>query len=71
MGHTFTSLCKLWTILQEILAVYAVHDGRPLHERVPLAFAESKFQRLLSWADALVLDMARAPQRPGHVLVFW
>lgn len=50
--------------------VYFKHDKRSLSQRVPLAFAEAKYQRLLAWTDTLAMGMARGEYSPAHVLIF-
>ena len=67
MGQTLPSLSKLSTILQDIHALYLARDAVPLMERVPLAFAESKYQRLLSWADTLPTELTLRDHSPAHV----
>lgn len=39
-------------------AVYYSSPG-PIHEHVPMAFAESKFRSLLKWADDLPPECSR------------
>jgi len=70
MGSTFTSLCKLWVIVQETLSVYFSAGDEPLQQRAFLAFAEEKYQRLLAWARDLNEAMsANVETIPGHVLI--
>jgi hypothetical protein len=57
VGQTTTSLCKLWPTLQELDHVYSLMGQIPLAQRVTLAFAESRYRKLLVWADALNLEM--------------
>ena len=66
-GQTFTSFCGFWTIVSETLYVYHQPDGR---RRPSLDFAQSKYNKLLAWADALGHPMIRAEESSGHVLVF-
>ena len=70
MGTTFTHLCKLTVIFQEVLSVYSNNDGTSRTDQVPLAFAESKYQQLLAWADTLSREMKQSDQPPTHVLYF-
>jgi hypothetical protein len=70
MGQTFPSLGRIWVILQEIDTVYTLKDMTPLVDRVPLAFAESKYKKLLSWADTLGPEMHRSDHSPSHVYFF-
>ncbi|KAM5356846.1 hypothetical protein ACJ41O_003492 [Fusarium nematophilum] len=48
-GKTFTAVCSFWPIMQEVRAVYFVQrlSFAASTARPPLAFAESKFQKLL------------------------
>jgi hypothetical protein len=71
MGATFTSLCRLWVIVQEVLVVYFDTSDEPLQKRAFLSFAEEKYQRLLTWASTLTETMsANVDTNPGHVLIF-
>jgi hypothetical protein len=70
MGTTFTSLCKLWVTVQEVLSVYFSPDSEPLQKRVFLSFAEEKYQKLLLWANSLTASMfANVETKPGHVFI--
>lgn len=70
MGHTFGAICRLWTIVQEVLALYNISSNVSLPGRVPLSFAEEKYQKLLDWADTLTRDLARNKFGLGHVYIF-
>lgn len=70
MEPTFKTMCRYWTIVQEVQAVYLARDILPLYEKVPLAFAEAKFQKLLSWTDTLGKDMSREEYSQIHVANF-
>jgi hypothetical protein len=72
MGSTFTSLCKLWVIVSEVLSVYFSSGTESLQQRAFLSFAEEKYQRLLSWANNLTTeDMSVSVEaKSGHVLIF-
>ncbi|KAI9151383.1 hypothetical protein HJFPF1_08585 [Paramyrothecium foliicola] len=69
LGHTFSAWCKLWTIAQEIQNLYHRKDDTRLQDTVPFAFAEQKFQNLLSWANSLSDDVIRQRQMFPHVSV--
>ena len=69
MGQTFTFLSKFCTIIQEIQATYFGGDKFPLAEKVSLAFAEAKYQKLLSWADTLSTEVARGNHSSAHVFI--
>ncbi|KAG5971061.1 hypothetical protein E4U55_001322 [Claviceps digitariae] len=71
MGRTFQTLCGFWTLMQEVFAVYNNRlDPRPLRERVSLAFAEAKYQKLLAWSDSVESSVSRGEHSSGHVLIF-
>ncbi|KAF9691989.1 hypothetical protein EKO04_009947 [Ascochyta lentis] len=70
VGHTFTALSKFWVIAQEILAVYNMQDDAPLVERVMPAFAESKYQKLLTWADTLSAVFRDSKDNTAHAHIF-
>ena len=70
MGQTFPTLSKLWVIIQEIESVYTLTDSTPLVDRVSLAFAESKYQKLLAWADTILPQMLRGEHNSSHTLFF-
>ncbi|KAF4456621.1 Conidial development protein fluffy [Fusarium austroafricanum] len=69
LGHSFPEWCKLWTIAQEIQALYYRKDSTPLQEVIPYAFVESKYQKLLRWADNLMRGMTRKDEKFPHVSV--
>ncbi|OLN86767.1 Nitrogen assimilation transcription factor nirA 1 [Colletotrichum chlorophyti] len=66
-GKTFTSLCGLWVILQEIGTVCRRGEDS---DDIPPAFVEKKFQQLLHWADHLGERMAPDDRNPDPVIVF-
>jgi hypothetical protein len=70
MGHTFQTFSKLWVIIQEINTLYILTDNTSLEKRVPLSFAESKYQSLLAWSDTLLPDMINGENSSVHVLFF-
>jgi hypothetical protein len=70
MGRTFQTLSKLWVIIQEIHTLYILTDNTSLENRVPLSFAESKYQSLLAWSDTLLPDMINGENSSVHVLFF-
>ncbi|KFA48276.1 hypothetical protein S40293_10140 [Stachybotrys chartarum IBT 40293] len=53
MGAVFPALCGMWLIAQEIISAYYHDHEIPVADRVPLAFAESKYRRLLAWTTRL------------------
>lgn len=67
---TFTALCGFWPIVQEIAAVRHSPKGGRLSQDISLAFAESRFQKLLDWSDTLSTEMAPREDSPNHVLLF-
>jgi hypothetical protein len=70
MGKSFTTVCEFWAIVQEVANAYLSQGGKNIMDRVPLAFAESKYQKLLHWMDTLVPDMAREVQSIPHITFF-
>ncbi|KAF5542980.1 conidial development fluffy [Fusarium mexicanum] len=70
MGSSFTKLCELFTVIQEVAVVYAIADRTPVVDRVPIAFAEAKYQKLLIWADFLGKDMVWNPNSQEHLMLF-
>ncbi|OAQ65032.1 nitrate assimilation regulatory protein nirA [Pochonia chlamydosporia 170] len=69
-GQTFPTMCRFWEIFQEIAVVYLGLHDRPLSQRVPLAFAEAKYQKLLTWADTMLEGATRGHYTPAHVSIF-
>ncbi|KAM5385606.1 hypothetical protein ACJZ2D_000805 [Fusarium nematophilum] len=68
-GKTFTAVCSFWPIMQEVRAVYFVQrlSFAASTARPPLAFAESKFQKLLRLCRLLESRrVARRIQRRPH-----
>jgi hypothetical protein len=70
MGSTFTALCSLWTIGQEVAAVYHSEGEGTLGDRISLAFAESKYNKLLGCVSNLPSKVERGDDNKSHVLVF-
>ncbi|RYC81304.1 hypothetical protein BFJ63_vAg15801 [Fusarium oxysporum f. sp. narcissi] len=70
MGSSFTKLCEFFTAIQEVAVVYSIADGTPIVDRVPIAFAEAKYQKILAWADSLGRDMAWDQNSQEHVMLF-
>jgi hypothetical protein len=70
MGQTFSTFCQFWTLAQEMAVLYLGQDERTLAERVPLAFAESKYQKLLAWTNTVAESMALNDHSPAHVMIF-
>jgi hypothetical protein len=67
MSQTFSSVCKLWVIYQEVAAISYNLDtaaGGEEHFRA----AESKYQELLRWTNSLPADMARKPSCPAYII---
>ncbi|KAI9158884.1 Acetyl-coenzyme A transferase nodX [Paramyrothecium foliicola] len=70
VGQTTTNLCRLWPIVQELDHVYSLKRPVPLAQRIPLAFAEAKYQKLLAWADEFHSSMHRDERSVSHVYFF-
>ncbi|RYC91286.1 hypothetical protein BFJ63_vAg5874 [Fusarium oxysporum f. sp. narcissi] len=68
-GNTFSSACRLWMIAQEVLGVYNFAKAL-ISERVPLSFAELKYQKLLVWVDGLDDGMKRVEDCPYESIIF-
>ncbi|KAF5565741.1 cercosporin resistance protein [Fusarium phyllophilum] len=68
-GSTFSSACRLWMIAQEVLGVYNFAKA-PISERVPLSFAEAKYQKLLVWVGGLDEGMKKVEDCPYEVIIF-
>jgi hypothetical protein len=70
MGPSFPQLCKLTSLISEMLhAYYDSGDGVAPTERAPFDFAQHLYYRLLGWADALPVSMARSDDMPHHVAI--
>jgi len=65
-GVSFPSFCRFWCIAHDMAAVYYSSSG-PIHEHVPLAFAETTFRRLLKWANDLPPECRRQTPMPHNV----
>ncbi|SCV35422.1 uncharacterized protein FFFS_04730 [Fusarium fujikuroi] len=70
MGLSFTRLCQFFTMIQEVAVVYSIADATPIVDRVPIAFAEAKYQKVLAWADSLGKDMIWDQNSQEHVMLF-
>jgi hypothetical protein len=66
---TFAAFCELCAIGQEIAAVYYKCSEGPVATRVPMAFAESRYRKLLAWAESLPFDLVRNEYSKPDVLV--
>ena len=64
--RTFSTFCSFWTIVSEVLFIYRNTEAPQANS---LAFAESKFYKLLSWAENLHVSMVRGEHNPAHVVV--
>lgn len=69
MGRTFPVICNLWTIAQEVAAVYFSDRREPIYKRVPVAYVEAKYRSLLACMDTLDEDMIRGDHNPAHVVM--
>ena len=70
MGGTFTALCSLWTIAQEVVAMYLSEGEGLLGDRISLAFAESIYNKLLACVSKLPSDVERGDHSNSHTTVF-
>ncbi|KAK7935942.1 conidial development fluffy [Apiospora marii] len=71
MGQTFSALSRFCILTQEMYLVYYCNDGDPDGSPPSLAFAESKFQALLSWADTLPEELACGDDSPAHTYLLF
>lgn len=70
MGHSFTELCRLAPLINEMLhEYYDSGDGVAPTNRASFAFAQSLYARMLDWADALPVAMARGDDMPHHAAI--
>jgi hypothetical protein len=65
----FPNACRLWVIAQEVQGVYSF-GKTPVAERLPLAFAEGKYQKLLVWTGILEDHMKRIDGCSHEVMIF-
>ncbi|CAG7558172.1 unnamed protein product [Fusarium equiseti] len=68
LGNMFPNACRLWVIAQEVQGVYRF-GKTPVAERVPLAFAEGKYQKLLVWTGILKDHMKRIDGCSHEVMI--
>lgn len=70
MEGIFTTLCELWVMVQTIDVVYYLKSPPHAINRVSLASAESKYRKLLAWADTIPQQMLRGEHMSSHALLF-
>ncbi len=72
MGGTCSALCRLWMIAQEVVAVYTAppSNKKPICQRVPIAFAEVKYRKLLACMDSLHPDLTGGTKNSAHLALF-
>ncbi|KAK2004234.1 hypothetical protein LX36DRAFT_596341 [Colletotrichum falcatum] len=68
-GSLFRESCKLSLILHDMSRVMYGPFENPHLDAVPSAFVEETCQRLLVWADALPLELARGGDCTHHTLI--
>jgi hypothetical protein len=68
-GQIFPRLTALILIMHQVSLMYDADSDKQLSERIPLAFAEAKYRKLLAWADGLEDEMALGEYTPRHVLI--
>lgn len=67
MGRSFTDLCGLVPLINEMLhEYYDSGDGVASMIRASFSFAQRLYGRLLGWADGLPVCMARGDDMPHH-----
>lgn len=64
MGETFTSMCKFWLIILDMDWLYYSSDSS-----LSLSDAESIYQRMLAWADALPGELRRSTETTHHATI--
>lgn len=70
VGQSFTELCRLTPLINEMLhEYYGSGDGVAPTRRASFAFAQSLYGRMLDWADALPAAMARGDDMPHHAAI--
>lgn len=70
MGQSFTELCRLTPLINEMLhEYYDSGDGVAPTKRASFSFAQLLYGRMLEWADALPVSMARGDDMPHHAAI--
>ncbi|KAK2596580.1 hypothetical protein N8I77_013462 [Diaporthe amygdali] len=70
MGQSFTELCRLTPLISEMLHnYYDSGDGVAPTNRASFSFARGLYSRMLEWADALPVSMARGDGMPHHAAI--
>ncbi|KAH8754767.1 hypothetical protein F5883DRAFT_431032, partial [Diaporthe sp. PMI_573] len=70
MGQSFTELCRLTPLINEMLREYHDSgDGIAPTKRASFSFAQGLYSRMLGWADDLPVSMARGIDMPHHAAV--
>jgi hypothetical protein len=67
MGDTFMALSGFWVIMSEIFHLYR---GPKAPRYITLAFALSKYEKLLRWTGKLPESMVRGKDTLAHVFIF-
>lgn len=70
MGQSFTELCRLTPLINEMLHEYHDSgDGIASTKRASFSFAQGLYARMLSWADDLPVSMARGDDMLHHASI--
>ena len=70
MGQSFTELCMLTPLINEMLhEYYDSGDGVAPTSRASFTFAQGLYGRMLDWADSLPVSMARGDGVPHHAAI--
>ncbi|KAJ0108827.1 c6 transcription factor [Diaporthe amygdali] len=70
MGQSFTELCRLTPLINEMLHdYYDSGDGVAPTNRASFSFAQGLYRRMLEWADSLPVTMARGDGMPHHAAI--
>ncbi|OAQ60930.1 hypothetical protein VFPPC_01969 [Pochonia chlamydosporia 170] len=65
-GPTFPALCELWSIASQWILEYYKDGGSEIVSRISQEYAESMYQKLLSWSDKLPNEIARGDESTDH-----
>lgn len=70
MGSTFTNMCDFYSIVHDIVWNYYDCDFTIAPaSRAKIDFAQESYFKLLRWADALPLELARAESNAHHIVI--
>ncbi|KAI9150887.1 Serine/threonine-protein kinase Nek1 [Paramyrothecium foliicola] len=70
VGQTFTHMCKLWILSQDIRDVYTLEGLVSRKQWQSLGAAEISYQKLLAWSHELSKQMQRNEHSASHLYFF-